>query len=86
MGVGHRFLSADKTRDPASLAFARSGFRLPTLLAMMLRADSPRLSLRIIAEGVGVEPTNGFLDRYGLANRWLTIRRNPPNFPKHRGV
>jgi hypothetical protein len=28
-GVGHRFLSADKTRDPASLAFARSGLRLP---------------------------------------------------------
>ncbi|KKS89028.1 MAG: hypothetical protein UV64_C0014G0018 [Parcubacteria group bacterium GW2011_GWC1_43_11b] len=31
-----------------------------------------------LAEGVGLEPTNGFFDRYGLANRCLTIRRNPP--------
>ena len=33
------------------------------------------------AEGVGVEPTKGFLHPYGLANRFLTIRSTPPKTP-----
>ena len=39
-------------------------------------AQSPHL----VAEEVGVEPTNRFLHGYSLANCWLTIRRTPPYF------
>ena len=35
-------------------------------------------AMRWLAEGVGIEPTDGFLDRHSLANCCLTIRRNPP--------
>ncbi len=38
-----------------------------------------KILLFIPAEGVGVEPTNRFLHGYGLANRWLTIRRTLPS-------
>ena len=31
-----------------------------------------------LAEGVGLEPTSRFLHGYGLAIRWLTIRRTLP--------
>jgi hypothetical protein len=31
------------------------------------------------AEEVGLEPTNGFLDRYGLANRWNDHYPTPPS-------
>src|SRR3989344_2634085 len=37
---------------------------------------------RQLAERVGLEPTSRFLHGYGLANRWLTIRRTSPD-PKY---
>ena len=33
-----------------------------------------------LAEGVGLEPTNGFLDRHGLANRLLDHLHTLPKY------